>query len=418
MSSHQILVLNSIIFFISLLYHIKKKTFGKIGVFVIGLYAFSSVFSIIYYDSLFSNYRNITLFPVIYFFILFHIICFPIIKFDKLKNIQFKYNINIIYYIGIICLFFSILPLIELLKKMPTLLGGNLAENFSKIHDARGEMEIASHRFKFSIVGAFMYRFVLIFYEISFLLIFPLIKARRFISLGGLGVVLVIIVKNLFYFVNASRSSLVWAILFFILSFYIFRSIFDIRLYKKIIKIGVVMVTTLASLFLIITISRLTVYQSNSGGEYTLIQFLSRYIGEGFLNFNEYCFDLKSHLNGKYCFHSIRDLFGLSTISWKFHDLLSLRNVLGAPMRVFYTFLGFFIFDLGLLGTFLWWSFLSFYFYKIIVKSKMPFSNLILLFLYIKIIVGGTTIYMYSGPASLYVLVLVAMSVLLKFLKM
>jgi oligosaccharide repeat unit polymerase len=411
------LIFNLIGFIILFFYSLKKGN-NNLGFLVTSIYAVTALFAPIYYEMPLSMFNNITLFPFIYYLVLFFIICLPLYKFDRLENYNLKYNLKVINVICLIALVVSILPFIELLFKLPSLLSGNVSANFSEVHDARSDSEMAMHRFQFSFLSKILYRFVLLINEFSILVLFVLIKEKKLISYKGLGIILVILVKNLYYFVNSSRSSLLWTILLFGVAFLMFLPILDKGLVKKIKKIGFILFVLLFGMLLTITLARQAVYTETKGSDFTLAYFMIRYAGEGFLNFNEYCFDLKSHLHGQYTLHFFRELLGMTTIDWDLSGVLKAGSNLGAPTMQFYTFLGFFIFDFGPLGTFILWTVLSFYTYNFLVRRKFSFSNLLLFFTYVKILITGTTIYMYAGPGFLYIPLLIIISFIFKLFKM
>ncbi len=411
------LIFNSIGFIVLFFYSLKKGN-NNLALAVTSIYTLTALFAPFYYQMPLANFNNITLFPFIFYIVLFVIISLPLLKFDRFTSYDLKYNMKVINWVCLIALVVSILPFIELIIKLPSLLSGNVSANFSAVHDARSDSEVAMYRFRFSFLSTILYRLVLILNEFSILVLFVLIKEKKLISYKGLGIILVILVKNLYYFVNSSRSSLLWTMLLFGVAYLLFLPILDKSLVKKIKKIGFVLISLVFVMLLTITLARQNHYSEMRGSDFTLAYFIVRYAGEGFLNFNEYCFNLNTHLFGQYTMHSLREMLGMTTIDWSMNGILKVGTSIGAPTMQFYTFLGFFIFDFGPLVTFVLWTVLSIYTYNFIVRSQFSFSNLLLFFTYIKILITGTTIYMYSGAGSLYIPLILIISFILKLFKM
>jgi oligosaccharide repeat unit polymerase len=356
---------------------------------------------VFYYNSFWIEYENLTIFPVLYFFTLFVIICLPIFKFGELETFQVKYDINLINIIGIFSLIVSIIPFCEVLIQLPKVIFVNdIAETLAELHDDTIEV-----RYKFSMISSLFYKVVICLYDVDLLFIFPLLQRKNKSTLSLLavmGIITLLLTKNMYYFINSSRSTLIWFILSLILLFFIFYRSFSIKIMKSIRKIIIYIGLFVFLLFMTITVGRQQNHYENRE-DYTMTFFLSRYISEGMLNFNEYIFDTKKHTNGDVCFYPLKQMSGMNPVL-KTRDnpeiIEKMEMQFGIPMHVFYTFIGTFVLDIGPVFAFLFWSSLAIFLCKRIKKkiknNAIPLSFILIVFVYIKIVGTGTTFYAYS----------------------
>ncbi len=136
----------------------------------------------------------------------------------------------------------------------------------------------------------------------------------------------------------SGRSTLVFTFLRAVLLFLIFRSFLDGKLKRMIIKYGLI---TLAAGVLLLSIITLARYRTNAGANsISLMAWVSLYIGEGSLNFNNNMWYTNALTEGDNCFSFFKSLLGIET----FTDYLERRAYWGPrtgvdPVR-FYTFVG------------------------------------------------------------------------------
>jgi len=394
-SSEANIIINIILFsLLFLIYQLQIKKLS-VGGYVIAIYVITAVLGLLYYSMPLNPHKNITLAPFLFLFILFVILCLPLFKYDRVGNYKVQYNIKIIRILCRIALVVSVVPLVEVFIRLPTAFSGDMIDSMSEIHD---DSEI---RFKFSLIGALSYKFVLVFYEVVFLFIIPLLKEKKKSIWDFAGICTILMTKNLYFFVNSSRSSLVWLILTLILVFVFFQDLLSKTEKKMIRRVFFFFIGSVFFLFSIITVARQMGYEEKRGEEHSIEYFVVRYIGEGMLNFNEYLPDLRDHTYGDMTFYPIKTFLGIETYqlgnSGRGVENFILENRLGVSLSIFYTFIGFFVIDMGFAGAFIFLSIIAFLINRKVkvIDGFIPLSSLLLIFTYAKVILIGTNIYPY-----------------------
>lgn len=376
-------------------YYKNKKDF-HISKFVFSLYWISALCSIIFV--LHPNYdRNliseIQFWPYIYWIILFGITCYPIIKYDKLGINKLKFNIKTINFICTCGLFISIEPFCESFLSISRLYGSSMS--YIAIDDAHEEF----NTIELSTIGYYLMAVVTRLELICTFSLIPLIisPGRKKIAIAG--AVLVILTANMNGLACASRNSLLKTGLNLILVYLISYPWMTKQIFKQIRRYAMIVGTVILLLFSVITIARQFV-SSEINEDNTMLFFLSQYAGEGVVNLNGNLPNLKKHSDGDFCFYAINDFLGKKRVD---EDAVThwaqISYELGAPMRIFYTYIGFFIIDLGFVGAFVFLTLLSIFITKNIKErnGEMNLSNLLIFFSYSLIIVNGICLYYYGG---------------------
>lgn len=412
-----LLIINFLILFIITIKYIIKKKRSQTGSLTLFLYTFSAFCAIIYYcNPYFIQNKELTILPFIYWLIAFRILCIPLFKYDSLNIIGIKYNIKVINSLCVISLFISIIPFIEQFVQIPTLFNAtqSLSDTFSDIHDE------SNKQINFSLVGKFLQRVVWALYDLMFLFILPVIRSKKVNKLALLGIIMVIITRNLEFFLLASRNGLLRMILQLVLAFIILYPLMTAFEKKKVIRIMTLLITAIIGVFTLITIARQIGY-SEKNEEYTMLYFLSRYAGEGMINFNQYIFDIKNYTNGDYTLWTFKNLLGFDVPPLTRDYLYGhIQTTTGIPMMVFYTFIGFIVIDLGPIATLFIFIIVAIMLYRLLSFNQkyIPISTLFIFFIFTSTIINGTCVYQYSGKSSEYFWLYLTIFIFLRWKKM
>lgn len=412
-----LLIINFLILFIITIKYIKKKKRYQTGSLTLFLYTFSAFCALIYYcNPYFIQNKELTLLPILYWLIAFIILCTPLFKYDSLNTTGIKYNIKVINCLCIIGFFISIVPFIEQLIQIPTLFKAaqSLSDTFSDIHDDNDKQVY------FSVVGKYSQRIVWALYDLMFLFILPVIRSPKINKLALLGIIMVLITRNLEFFLLASRNGLLRMILQLILTIIILYPLMTALEKRKVMRIMTILMAAIIGVFVLITIARQIGY-SEKNESYTMLYFLSRYAGEGMINFNQYIFDIKNYTDGDYTLWTFKNLLGYD-IPPLTRDYLygHFQNITGIPMMIFYTFIGFIVIDLGPTTALLSFIVIAFLMYKLLSFNKklIPVSTLFIFYIYSSTIINGICVYQYTGKNTEYFWLYLTIFAFLKWKKM
>ena len=396
--------------------YIKIKKKFQTGTLTLFLYTFSAFCALIYYcNPYYIQYKELTLLPFIYWIVAFSILCIPLFKYDSLNIIGLKYNIRVINCLCIIGFFISIIPFIEQAIQIPSLFNtASISDTFSDIHNDNDKQVY------FSVIGRYSQRIVWALYDLMFLFIVPVIRSPKVNKLALLGIIMVLITRNLEFFLLASRNGLLRMILQLVLAVIILYPLMTSIEKKKVMRIIVILTITIIGVFTLITIARQIGY-SEKNESYTMLYFLSRYAGEGMINFNQYIFDIKNYTEGDYTLWTFKNLLGYD-IPPLTRDYLygHFQNMTGIPMMIFYTFIGFIVIDLGPTTTLLLFIVIAASMYKLLSFNKkfIPISTLFLFYIFSSTIINGICVYQYTGKNTEYFWLYLTIFIFLRWKKM
>lgn len=420
MKNEVLLILGNFLLLVSffLLYYFKnKKDRFHIVRFLLFLYTISSFCSILfYYTPLYELSANfeITAWPYIIWIILFLILLLPLYRFDRSHYHILSFSEDIVIGICVIGLIFGGYLLLEEIILLPSYFANFSIDNglFMELHDGARKVD-------FSPLGVLCWRIVHVFNDLAYILILPILKMKKHRRIMILGVLFIIISNILPALFIGNRSALFRLILSLFCAILIISPFINKSYRKEIRKYSLIGGSLVVFVFMVMTISRQIIY-SSTNQDFTLFYFLSRYAGEGMLNFNQYILHLKDYTDGDYCFGFIKHLFGYEQVQINEDYLLGhISSKIGIPMKIFYTFIGFFIIDLGIEGTFVFFLIVSLIFSHIISSNSyvIKLSTLYLIFIYVSIIANGTCLYIFSWSENntlIYQLIIYGILKLLK----
>ncbi|MBQ4406386.1 MAG: oligosaccharide repeat unit polymerase [Bacteroidales bacterium] len=400
-----------IFMFIALLsmtiWYYKKKTFFKIGLLVLGIYTFSALMSIIFYvqpASVFLLNGKITFWPCLYWLVVFYFTFIPISKFDRLSFRTINYNINLIrifMYIGVLV---SIIPFFEqivIISRIGGGIGSNFATGLAELHDDEDALSVISPLSRFLLkINTSVNDFAYIVFLVAILQ--PKIDQKIILS-----ALFIIATRSLMGVVSGHRTGFVEVILkFCVIACIVWPIISNDR--KKILKkIGFIVLCFFGMFFIVITVGRHT-YYSEDHSNFTLLYFLSRYLGEGFVNFSQYLPYMKNTTDGYFCLWSEQWLLGMNPpeYTWEYSRGF-LTSHQGIPQRIFYTYIGNFVQDFGFIFSFVILTTLPIVIGNCIKTNSYSIDiSFLYLFIsvYITIMVYGFTSYKFVTSHSKYLL--------------
>jgi oligosaccharide repeat unit polymerase len=357
-------------YFIFLFFYTKKK-YTRIAIFLVAVYTFSILFSIILYNSDI-DYRYTSLSASIVFCVtlLFYFIPF----FKKDLKIDSTYDANFLKRFTIIGYCLSIILIIGclfLLTKIQEAMAYGLVE-LRQDTVYKGEEVLMNYSLIEHIghsilrwLGGLSYSALIMFFY-AFLYIKKKYLLKILLILSSLSTVYLGLL-------NGGRTNLIYWTLFFIFCLILFWSYFTPKKKKLILVITLVFLLVLSSYFIFITVKRVEL-----GSGYGMSNFLISYIGQPYLNFCDF-FD-----NMNYHPYTLRRIFPLtsSLLSGRFNlsdyrDLIFFKSNMN--IGVFYTHLGDLYVDVGIVGMFLY-SVLFFLISKKMMKKEVfSLSDLLIL---------------------------------------
>lgn len=388
--------------------YFRKKTQYKVALYAIALYTFSSIMSIVFYFQPLAQSNgqlngNIALWPVFYWITFFLISLLPVFQFDNSKVVKFKYNDELLKKIAIFGFFVSIIPFVEQLLSIPSLIGGgnvDLGESMVDLHD-NATLD------NMSFLGRNGLRLNIAIYDLSFIILFIQFLKEKKDKIVIFCLFFIIITRNLTGILAGHRSAAIEVVMKVILVSIIAYPLIG-TLQKRAIKrfIGYSF-SVVAVVFMIITIGRQMLYSVTKSEDFTLTYFLSWYAGEGLVNFNQYLPLMKNTTDGEYTCWTLLQILGQNP-----HEIDPdymyghLTSVQGIPQNIFYTYIGNFIQDFGFVLTGILLTVFSFIFkFATYNRGKvMPVSRLFLLIFYTSIILQGVTSFCYNGDHGKFII--------------
>ena len=407
------------IFFVIVSYYYSTSN-GKLFLLILIIYTISAACSILYvYSDFFSNSNkyntNLNYLPFVFWIISFFLISRPIIYYDRKKTNGLLVNVRLFEYASLIGLIMGIPPLIDMVPQITKVFyASNLTSTISELHDD----ETVS--INFSALGLICFRIINSIYQFFLFCAIPILMTPNRKRIYIIGLLIVVIDVNLASLLTGSRSVMINTIIDFALLYLLFCPFFDKKISHAINTYLLLMTGASVILFLIITIFRGLGYQENDSKD--LLTFLIQYVGEGFVNFHLYIDNIREYNHGNQCFWVFKNIMGLDVPNIKGEAGLRYLYQLhiGIPAMVFYTFIGFFVIDIGPLGTLIFFFLLSQIVQNITKnsigsKKIVPTHTLFLLYIYASIIANGTCLYKYSWKESIHIIYYVFIYFILKY---
>lgn len=400
--------------FLYLTYNYYKNNGVKLFLYILVIYTVSAFCSVMYIHTDFFVIRNklqyeITYLPFLYWILAFWIVTSPIRTYDKLNNLSLCYSLSIVRYICIVGFLLSLLPLLEMLPKVGTIFNAsNLAVMMSDLHDD-DDKDLG-----LSMIGNLCFQLLNYGYSLFLLCILPLFKNLKENKFYLFCVFFVILTMNFCAIINSTRGILVETIINLGVLFVIYLPWLSPKERQKILKYLLGFLLSTFFIFALLTVMRNKIYVQSEESS-TLSAFIFQYGGEGFINFNQYMDKIIHHTNGDFCFYTFKRMLGCDVPDTYRGYLYTIEDYVGIRLMIFYTFIGFFVIDIGYWGTLLFFLLISRIVKVPINKIKsISFANLYLIFWYASIIANGTSLYKFSLKASNHIIFMLLIYILLK----
>ncbi|WP_342383520.1 O-antigen polymerase [Bacteroides ovatus] len=389
------------------IYNWYSKDSGKYyALLTLGIFLVSSFCSLFYYDSILynslteSNGKSVSLIALLYLFIGFLILIYPLRKYEVIKYVRVPRlgGYDLIFVSFVVLGIISIIPFFENLIQTMNLSGRSMAEVY---FDRQGT--IVDTRAHMSTLGKFCNGIVTWFQYILPIGVFYLIQQKKrwyWVALAAFGAINPVLLGILF----GGRGALFQSFCVFIFNYVIFYRSFSRKVKRVLSIIGVVVLGSFALVLVVMTVARA------DGESEIVLSGIYRYLGEGFVNFAEAGWYVHNHSDGYSIFNGTGYTFW-KDISPYFdsRDYTALGNLMHIRMYVYYTVMGDAFLDFGALGGLFFLFILAFLFMTFTKKQANSFSSLILLNLYAKIGFNGIYCwsYMYCLDFIVFTLILV-----------
>lgn len=341
MSSVTVLLINAIVYTLTLVYFIKKFRLS-VGVFIWVLYTVSAWSSFLFvqqpgYGSS-GHYSEQTIFPCIYLYIVFIISMYPLMKLNVIEDISF-HNLKIVKFIMIICtLVYFVFFIVDIpIMTDITRLGTNALNEFrNNMYGEQGNSLVYANYWLNKVSLLFTGMRVLSI-GLSIIAFVSFKDNRRLVNIFFIACFL----ENLrIILTSVGRGELVLVTLLYGSIFYLMRNWISKKKKRTLILCALPILICAAIFFWVITLSR---FGSNTG------YFMYKYLGEPINNFNGLLFNnISGHTYGRAYFSIFyRYLLGQRDFTSGLGKWDLIIETTGVRGDIFYTWVGGLIIEFG-----------------------------------------------------------------------
>lgn len=386
--------ISNFILYGGLLYFFFKKRSTLILLYIIAIWAFSAFLGIFYPQT--EVYRE-GMFELSFMPFLFLFICFVISLYPLINQ---RYEINYVYYGNIkylnifswFIIIISFFPFIELLYRLFSLVSSGqflyLGAIYKDVAEGKEESLV-----QLSLTSTRLATLVKSFKVLSVILFFYYLQKEKINKILVFGLLISSFTPSLFTLSIGGKTNLIYYLLY-IVGMYLFLKQSLAPKNKKMIKkiiVSIILIITL--LTVVLSIGRYVIGTNDNNTDYKM--FLFQYSAESMYNFNENVFHTNKYLDGYYTSLPLFQDLGLTDITIaERRDYFSSKVTF--PVQLFYTFIGMFYADFGLLGCISILIILSFTFNKIKKGYQITLPRLVLLSTYLYMLIQGLFYYCYS----------------------
>lgn len=383
---YQYTLINMLLFFgISIYTYKKRHIIGKHILLITVLWLVSSIFSLLYLDSPIRYYTNhqVKLLPYLYLYGCFLLTLMPLLRINVMGK-DFIDNSTFIYKLSLFVALCAYLPFIENAIHLCKVGGGDsLAEMYGERleegFDARAHMSWLGARLQ-SVISFFTY--------ISPILFFNYIagnnKKKWYIVVGLLMASLNLSIVS---FSQGGRGTSFNLLLYILFIYLLYKSYFSDKINRK-----VRLVFFVIGGFMVVIMGIITIGRFSEDSTYNLTDWILRYAGESFVNFNTELFYIDRYTDGRVCLPFLYDESQL--------DRFVIEAILGVRGIVFYTYIGDMYKDFGPYFTIVIIGLLSWLFYWKFKKNQvMNLGNTIIYCLYAALILLSTNCMFYRATS-------------------
>lgn len=362
-------------------------------------YSIASCYLFFTADSIVFNQKPLRVLPFLYLFLCLIIASFPVLKYNEVSIVQIiPPTSSILHIFTYIYLFCALMRIPEVLSNLSTGItmilldvdaGQALYEDAHYIGSSTGGI---SNLFAI-IYNVFADASIIIFFY--YLIYYP--KRKILLYVFGISIVVQILTQ----ISMGLRTETVTKSMSFVIAYITMRHFMQPQLRRKLLIIGGVFVGFLMVLLIALSLSR---FGDREGGfESGTIN----YIGMGNLVFNESVWDAKGTRNGDRTANSFKTLMGFDGVPKNIEAVRSKYASVGVDDSVFYTFVGDFVLDYGLLMTPVIFILFSALFCRITTprRGRLQMHQLIALYFVMCVVVqGGFYLFSYSFGNNLVII--------------
>lgn len=361
-------------------YNKKKKANIKFDqtIFIYATWLVASLLGIVYIKSDLVNIGKgvPSLFSVFIAVFLFYLYVWPINYLSERNNNNYTYNNN--WFVSFLCYFVCIIVILPFAENLIHLSDGNTREDIGYLHDD-ADLFTNYH----SSLGKTLSNILRLFKFVLPALFFNYINVnnKNINTAVVVGLLCALFCDSLEGFCKGARYLAVIDGLQFVFLYLLMRKTISPRI-KPLINRGLtVLVCIIVFIFVIISITRF-----GDSNKESLIESYCRYAGEGFNNLYSDMMYIDKHTYG---LHTFRAIFGDENTP----DFLTMY--MGIRMFVYYTFMGDFVADFGIVGAMGIFLVVSLIIYRnVIKKESLGFGNLVALGVYSSVFTSG---FMYTS---------------------
>ena len=407
MTDNLIVYLNFVAYLITTIYLISKHR-SRISIFISLLWTVSSLFSVIFFHLLnftFRTYNNISIYALFFIYLSLYIIVYPLTDINDKKRVVINGDKNVLTVFSWVVIFVSITPFLSHLVYLFFSFNSGLdsfANNYGEENSVLPTTLQYLNRYnvycRLFIPALFFYNLQNV--RVNKILMWGLLLAFINPILGNL------IIGSRYVFLGDALFAVAFYLLFY-------KSI--PQNYRRIISnYGLLLLFLCCFIFVTITFFRFS-ESSVTSGVNSIITGISLYAGEGFLNFSTSMWNNDNFTDGYNTMFVFSYIFGDYPSPYRNSDYLT--EVAGIPLRIYYTFVGDFFIDFGLVTTLIIFISLSLILFFIVKRSKRKFDfcNLIWMGMIVKILVCGYTFYPYMN-SSMEIVYASILNILLYFI--
>ena len=313
------------------------------------IFAVSAIGSFWYYsqEDVDLYYPNIELSAFIYLWLMINFCLLPLYQTNlrKITYIDDRGIAPLLDGLSIMFVVLSLLPIVSLLSKvsLSMFVGNDLGRMYESDADKSALYFSGISKYCFALIRRFEdILIILFFYQLS--------KAKKNWALIN-AMWLPIGLFVLFKVASGSRGGVMSTFIAFFAMALFLRNTFEQKTFAYIRKIGVVFTSFIIVVVSAISISRFFFSVSAASSRATLDRWISQYLGEGMVRFNDTVWNNDILMNGDQNIIFLKHLLGFDVIENYDTFMMFYEAKLGLPVNVFYTFVGDWVLDFGIIGT-------------------------------------------------------------------
>lgn len=271
------------------------------------------------------------------------------------------------------CYFVALISILPFIEHTFHLFSSDTLKEMGSYHDEKINLNSASH---LSYVSGKLMIIILYFKYVTPVLFLYYVNKNhnsrnRMITIGLFMSLLIDVIRN---FSIGARFYAIQDFSLYIFLYLYFRNTFSSQTKKKLVKIS-----SIISILVGMGILSITIYRFATTSDEGILVSLYRYAGEGFGNLYSDMMYITQHTYGA---HIFRQLFDIPSETLSF--------ITGIRMFVYYTFIGDFYADFGLLTTVIFFVIISsVVYYTLIRKRRKSWGSICLFILYVSILTSG-----------------------------